>query len=158
MGTSEKEEEKEDDDDDDNKEKAPAVITKPAPSSVLEMEEELLGSVAGNKAHATGNKGKKGKQPKAPKAAAAIKRPAAAIKRPAAAVVDIKKIKPKIIMDDVFDKLRASGRTVDRNTFACRAYDNAKRRMTNKGADMDTASIVARYYHASASKLYDELA
>jgi hypothetical protein len=121
-------------------------------NSVLEMESNLLGK--------TNKKGKAGTSadPAVKTKTKGGKKGKNALKRPAAAMVDIAKIKPNINMKDCFDKLRVDGLTLSRNTFQSRAYDTAKRRMISKGASKENTSIVARWYHASAGKLYEELA
>ena len=92
---------------------------------------------------------------------ASMKRPAAAatapLKRPAVAAVSkaqVDKIKTKIKMNDVMEKLRGEVGKISRSVFCSRAYDTAKRRMVSGGASDKDAALVARYYASLASKLY----
>ena len=60
-------------------------------------------------------------------------------------------------MSDVFDRLKADGRTVIRNNAICRAYDTGKRRMLKAGASPEVASEYARTQLRLAATAYDAL-
>jgi hypothetical protein len=81
--------------------------------------------------------------------ATALKKPAAALKKPAAAA--------GINLDDVFHNLRKDFKSLTRNTFTCRAYDTALRRMKGLGHSDEESKLLAREMHSRAAALWTRL-
>ena len=81
--------------------------------------------------------------------ASAMKKPAAALKKPAAAT--------GINLDDVFHNLRKDFKSLTRNTFTCRAYDTALRRMKALGHSDEESKLLAREMHSRAAALWTRL-
>ena len=81
--------------------------------------------------------------------AIAMKKPAAALKKPAAAA--------GINLDDVFHNLRKDFKSLTRNTFTCRAYDTALRRMKALGHSDEESKLLAREMHSRAAALWTRL-